>query len=58
MRRETALFRLTAIATMASLSALLVPPARAQASPDELNPPARVGALTRARHGLVPPGRC
>ncbi len=50
MRRDTTLFRLAAIAMMASVSATLIPPAaRAQPSTDEISPPARVGALTRAR---------
>ncbi len=49
MRRETTLFRLAALATTASLSVSLLPPARAQTSSDEVSPPARVGALTSAR---------
>jgi hypothetical protein len=49
MRRDTSLFRLAAIAALAGLSAPLAPAARAQVAPDEVNPPARVGALTRVR---------
>ncbi|MBV9775517.1 MAG: hypothetical protein JO143_00565, partial [Acetobacteraceae bacterium] len=49
MRRDTPLFRLAAIAALAGLSAPITPPARAQTAAEEVNPPARVGALTRAR---------
>ncbi|MEO8714233.1 MAG: hypothetical protein ABI369_04400, partial [Acetobacteraceae bacterium] len=58
MRRENVFFRLTAAAAIGSLSVTFAPPvARAQqaqepAPPDEVNPPARVGALTRAQ-GVV-----
>jgi hypothetical protein len=49
MRRDTCLFRLAAITALAGLSAPLAPPVRAQTAPGEVNPPARVGALTRVR---------
>ncbi len=50
MRRDTALFRLAAITAVAGLSAPFgPPPARAQASAADMEPPARVGALTGAR---------